>query len=79
MDYIEDSTLSAIIMRNTTISQMQADAFHIAEPGVLALIAIGLAGLRQRRRLPELRKSIEDINALDRSGFSGDSINGTEL
>ena len=52
MDYIEDSTLSAIIMRNTTISRMQADAFHIAEPGVLALIAIGLAGLRQRRRLP---------------------------
>jgi hypothetical protein len=47
LDYIGNSTLSQIIMRNTGISGLQANVFFVVpEPGMLLLLAIGLTGLR---------------------------------
>ena len=50
MEFIEGSTLSAIIMRNTGITGLQANVFFVPEPGVLLLLSIGIAGMGIRRR-----------------------------
>ena len=49
MEFIEGSTLSAIIMRNTGITGLQANVFFVPEPGVL-LLSIGIAGMGMRRK-----------------------------
>ena len=50
MEFIEGSTLSAIIMRNTGITGLQANVFFVPEPGVLLLLSIGIAGMGMRRK-----------------------------
>jgi hypothetical protein len=50
MDFLNGSTLSDIIMRNTDIDFMQANVFRVPEPEILALWLVGLLGLRRIRR-----------------------------
>lgn len=50
IDYIERSTLSRVIARNTGISGLFANVFFVPVPGGLALLAIGLIGFAGRRR-----------------------------
>jgi hypothetical protein len=48
---IQNSTLSAIVMRNTTVAGMQVNAFFmIPEPSTLLVLLIGLGVLRGSRR-----------------------------
>lgn len=56
MDYIESSTLSKIITRNTDVSTMQANAFLVSEPGTVALFALGLAAVTLSRRRRHARR-----------------------
>ena len=50
MDVILESSLSNIIIRNTGIEIMQSDAFHISEPGPLALFGLAATVLLASRR-----------------------------
>lgn len=50
LEYVEDSTLANVIMRNTGISTMQANVFVVPEPTGLALLLAGGIGLMRRRR-----------------------------
>lgn len=50
MDYILDSTLTEIVMRNTNIEIMQANAFLIPTPATSGLFALGLTVLAASRR-----------------------------
>ncbi|MGB5252067.1 MAG: peroxidase family protein, partial [Sedimenticolaceae bacterium] len=49
VDLIERSTLSAIIMRNTGITDLRTNVFFVPEPGVLLLLSMGIAGLLASR------------------------------
>ena len=52
LDMIQNSTLSAIVMRNTTIGSMRYNAFSsIPEPSTLMALLAGLAVLRGMRRM----------------------------
>ncbi len=53
LDSIEDSRLSAIVMRNTTIDTMQANAFFmVPTPGGLMTLLAGMIALAVSRRRP---------------------------
>jgi len=43
LDYIESSTFSAVVMRNTGIASMRTRSFYVPEPGTIALFSVGLA------------------------------------
>ena len=58
MKYIEASTLSEIITRNTTITFMRANVFSVSAPDVLALLALGVAAFGARSRTPLCRRSV---------------------
>lgn len=49
--YIEDSTLSAVIARNTGITGLRANVFFVALPGTLILLMPALAGFAVQRGL----------------------------
>jgi len=51
LDHVRQSTLSEIVMRNTTIGFMQPNAFFVVPaPGMLALLTVGFLGLQLRMR-----------------------------
>ena len=58
MEYIEASTLSEIITRNTTIAFMRANVFSVPEPDVLVLLALGVAAFGVRSRTPLYRRAV---------------------
>jgi len=47
-DFIERSTLAAVIMRNTDITGLQANVFFVPVPGVPALLVLGMVLMRLR-------------------------------
>jgi hypothetical protein len=50
LQYIENSTLSAIITRNTDITRMKANVFVVAEPMSLLLLLSGIVAAAWQRR-----------------------------